>query len=92
MNLPNILTLSRIALAVVLVFLLEEDSLAGNILAAVVFTIASLTDFYDGYFARKKGLSVISARSWTLWLTRSCFCPLLGSWRISTWSPGGCSS
>ena len=56
MNLPNVLTLSRIVMAVVLVFLLESSSAMGNILAAIVFTIASLTDFYDGYLARTKGL------------------------------------
>ena len=56
MNLPNVLTLSRIVLAVVLVFLLEENSSMGNILAVIVFAIASLTDFYDGYLAKKRGL------------------------------------
>lgn len=56
MNLPNILTLSRIVLAVVLVFLLEQSSSMGNILAVVVFSIAALTDYYDGHFAKKQGL------------------------------------
>ena len=56
MNLPNILTLSRIALAVVLIILLEGSTPTGNILALLVFAIASLTDFYDGYFAKKMGL------------------------------------
>jgi CDP-diacylglycerol--glycerol-3-phosphate 3-phosphatidyltransferase len=56
MNLPNVLTLSRIVLAVVMVFLLEECSATGNILAALVFTVASLTDFCDGYLARTRGL------------------------------------
>ena len=56
MNLPNILTISRIVLAVVLVFLLEESSSTGNILAVIVFAIASLTDFYDGHLAKKRGL------------------------------------
>lgn len=56
MNLPNILTLSRIVLAVVLVFLLEQGSAMGNILAVVVFSMAALTDYYDGYFAKKQGL------------------------------------
>ena len=56
MNLPNILTLSRIVFAIVLVFLLEESSSTGNILAAIVFAIASLTDFCDGYLAKKRGL------------------------------------
>ena len=56
MNLPNILTLSRIVLAIVLVFLLEQRSSIGNILSVVVFTIASLTDFYDGHLAKQRGL------------------------------------
>jgi CDP-diacylglycerol--glycerol-3-phosphate 3-phosphatidyltransferase len=56
MNLPNILTISRIFFAVILVFLLEDRSQMGNILAVIIFTIASLTDFYDGHLAKKKGL------------------------------------
>ena len=56
MNLPNILTLSRIVLAIILVFLLEENSLKGNILAVIIFIIASLTDYYDGHLAKIKGL------------------------------------
>jgi len=56
LNLPNVLTLSRIVLAVVIVFLLEQGSSMGNILAAIVFAIASLTDFYDGHLAKKRGL------------------------------------
>jgi CDP-diacylglycerol--glycerol-3-phosphate 3-phosphatidyltransferase len=56
MNLPNILTLSRIVFAGILVFLLEQGSSTGNILAAMVFLIASLTDYYDGHLAKKQGL------------------------------------
>ena len=56
MNLPNVLTLSRILFAVVLVVLLEERTLAGNVLATVVFALASLTDFYDGHLAKARGM------------------------------------
>ena len=56
MNLPNFLTMSRIFLAIVLVFLLEKGTSMGNIGAAIVFAIASLTDFYDGHLAKTKGL------------------------------------
>ena len=56
MNLPNILTLSRLVFAVILVFLLEESTEAGNIGALIVFSVAALTDFYDGYLAKKQGL------------------------------------
>ena len=56
MNLPNCLTLSRFVFAVILVVLLVQNSLYANIAALVIFVIASLTDFYDGYFAKKCGL------------------------------------
>jgi CDP-diacylglycerol--glycerol-3-phosphate 3-phosphatidyltransferase len=56
LNLPNILTLSRVVLAVILIFLLEQGSSAGNIWAFIVFAAASLTDFYDGHLAKTRGL------------------------------------
>jgi CDP-diacylglycerol--glycerol-3-phosphate 3-phosphatidyltransferase len=56
MNIPNALTLSRIVLALVIVTLLEKNSLGGNIAAVIVFAVASLTDFYDGYLAKRWGL------------------------------------
>ncbi len=57
MNLPNLLTLSRIVLTVPALFFLT----AGNgtvlyFLSAVVFVVAALTDFFDGRIARKRGL------------------------------------
>lgn len=55
MNWPNVLTFSRIGFAIVLVFLLLANSLIAYIFAAFIFFIASLTDFYDGYLAKKLG-------------------------------------
>ena len=53
MNLPNLLTLGRIAVVPVLVVcLLDESPLAGW-LAAILFFAACLSDYYDGYLARK---------------------------------------
>jgi len=43
-------------LALVFVVLMTQRGLTAMILAAVVFLIASLTDFYDGYLAKKKNL------------------------------------
>ncbi len=55
MTLPNQLTVLRIILTpVALYFLLKQDPQAKYI-AAGVFIIASLTDWYDGHFARKYG-------------------------------------
>jgi CDP-diacylglycerol--glycerol-3-phosphate 3-phosphatidyltransferase len=56
MNLPNLLTLSRFGFALILVILLLQNSLIANVIAVFVFIIAALTDFYDGYLAKKRGL------------------------------------
>ncbi len=56
MNIANILTLSRIVLAAVIVWLLLLNSLNANIMATVLFIVAALTDFYDGHLAKKQGL------------------------------------
>ena len=55
LNLPNVLTVLRIMLVPVLVVALLGDTPAGDVLAAVVFALASLTDFVDGYLARARG-------------------------------------
>ncbi|MBI4309658.1 MAG: CDP-diacylglycerol--glycerol-3-phosphate 3-phosphatidyltransferase [Candidatus Omnitrophica bacterium] len=56
MSLPNILTLSRIVFAFFIVLLLLANTLAGHMAAAILFTIAAWTDFYDGYLAKRQGL------------------------------------
>jgi CDP-diacylglycerol--glycerol-3-phosphate 3-phosphatidyltransferase len=54
LNLPNALTVLRIMLVPALVVALLGDTAAGDVLAAVVFALASLTDFVDGYLARTR--------------------------------------
>ena len=51
LNLPTILTLSRIVLIPVFVFTVYLHPFFG----AFIFSIASLTDFLDGYLARRSG-------------------------------------
>lgn len=51
LNLPTILTLSRIVIIPVFVFTVNLHPLLG----AFIFSIASLTDFLDGYLARRSG-------------------------------------
>ncbi|MBI5642390.1 MAG: CDP-alcohol phosphatidyltransferase family protein [Deltaproteobacteria bacterium] len=53
LNVPNLLTITRIILAPVFVFLIITDN-AGTALA--VFIIAALTDVADGFIARRFGL------------------------------------
>src|SRR5947209_20236538 len=54
-NLPNLLTVLRIMLVPALVVALLGNTAAGDVLAAIVFALASLTDFVDGYLARSRG-------------------------------------
>ena len=55
MNLPNVLTVFRIFLVPLLVVvLLTKLSSERELWGFVVFSIAALTDYFDGYFARKR--------------------------------------
>ncbi|MGB2712348.1 MAG: CDP-diacylglycerol--glycerol-3-phosphate 3-phosphatidyltransferase [Conexibacter sp.] len=53
-NVPNVLTVLRILLVPVLVVALLGETPNGDLLAAAVFVVASLTDLLDGYLARSR--------------------------------------
>lgn len=52
-TLPNILTLLRIALIPCFVLCFYLPDVRAELLAAVVFTVAAITDWLDGYLARR---------------------------------------
>ena len=54
MNLPNKLTISRIALTFILMIFLFSKGTFMKALAIVTFLIASATDYYDGKIARER--------------------------------------
>jgi CDP-diacylglycerol--glycerol-3-phosphate 3-phosphatidyltransferase len=56
MNAPNVLTVLRILLVPVLVAALLTGTGSGDLLAAIVFAAASLTDAVDGWLARRGNL------------------------------------
>lgn len=57
MNLPNKLTTLRVIIIPFFVFFMLEDmGLTGDVVALVLFCLASFTDFLDGYLARKNHL------------------------------------
>jgi cardiolipin synthase len=51
-NLPNVLTYSRIVAVPVVVGVMFIEAPLGNWLALAIFTLAGITDFFDGYLAR----------------------------------------
>jgi CDP-diacylglycerol--glycerol-3-phosphate 3-phosphatidyltransferase len=58
-NLPNILTLLRIAAIPVLVVILMSPSKSAGFTAALLFAAASITDWLDGYLARRMGIVTV---------------------------------
>ena len=53
LNLPNLLTTLRIALIPLLVILLMSPSRTAGFFATAIFAVASITDWLDGYIARR---------------------------------------
>jgi CDP-diacylglycerol---glycerol-3-phosphate 3-phosphatidyltransferase len=58
-NLPNILTLLRIAAIPVLAVLLLSPTRSSCFWAAALFAVASVTDWLDGYLARRMGIVTV---------------------------------
>ena len=52
-NLPNLLTLSRIVVIPVIFLTLYINSFVWQMFTATLFVVASITDYFDGYLARK---------------------------------------
>ncbi len=59
LNLPNFLTFFRIAIIPALVVLLLSPSKTAGFLATLLFALASITDWLDGYIARRMGIVTI---------------------------------
>lgn len=88
-NLPNYLTIFRIALIPVLACLLLSPSQLFSFLATVVFSIASITDWLDGYIARKRGIVTTLGKFLDpiadKLLINSALVMLLGLGRVPAW-------
>jgi CDP-diacylglycerol--glycerol-3-phosphate 3-phosphatidyltransferase len=54
-GLPNLLTLTRILLVPVLIVIFYLPFAEAHLVSAIIFALACLTDWLDGYLARKMG-------------------------------------
>jgi CDP-diacylglycerol--glycerol-3-phosphate 3-phosphatidyltransferase len=59
LNLPNLLTLARVAAIPLLVVIMLSDTREAGFWAAALFGIAAVTDFIDGWLARKWGVVTV---------------------------------
>lgn len=58
MNLPNKLTIFRMVMVLpfIIFLVLGKENIWYSVISGIIFGIASITDFLDGYIARKKGI------------------------------------
>jgi len=90
LNVPNLLTLSRIAVIPIVVITFYVDSPAARWVALGLFSAAGITDFFDGYLARRSNqvsrfgrfLDPIADKL----LVASLLLLLVGFERVSIWS------
>jgi len=59
LNLPNLLTLARVAAVPLIVIIMLSDSREAGFWAAAIFGVAAVTDFIDGWLARKWGVVTV---------------------------------
>src|SRR5438067_11677717 len=52
LNAPNLITLARIALIPVFLYLLYYENRRNSFLAALIYALCALTDWFDGWLAR----------------------------------------
>jgi len=52
LNAPNLMTLGRIALIPIFLYLLAYENRRNSFLAALVYAVCALTDWVDGWLAR----------------------------------------
>ena len=62
MHIPNILTVMRIFLTPIFIICLFSDFFGAQLWALVIFIVASITDAYDGYLARKNNMVTNTGR------------------------------
>ncbi len=61
-NLPNMLTLARILVIPLFVWLLYDGDPWYSVLAAALFTVAAITDVVDGFLARRWNLITVTGK------------------------------
>jgi CDP-diacylglycerol--glycerol-3-phosphate 3-phosphatidyltransferase len=69
MNVANLVTISRVLLVPVIVLVYYSPMPFSQLIAAVLFTLASITDWLDGFLARRLNQLSAFGAFLTRWLT-----------------------
>ncbi|MEO8800293.1 MAG: CDP-diacylglycerol--glycerol-3-phosphate 3-phosphatidyltransferase [Polyangiaceae bacterium] len=56
LNIPNLLTMARVVMIPVFLWFLNQDTPKSCFWAALIYTVAAITDALDGFLARKLGV------------------------------------
>lgn len=56
LNLPNLLTMGRIAVIPLVLWLIDRGTPKDCVVAGIVYSLAAITDLLDGYLARRLGV------------------------------------
>ena len=56
-NLPNVLTISRIVFLAPLLIMIYSPNDQLNLISVILFILIALTDFFDGFFARRQNIT-----------------------------------
>ena len=89
LNIPNLLTFGRIIMIPLCLWFLDHDTPKDGFWAAIVFTMAAITDVLDGYLARK--LNVVSVLGKLIdpladkLIVMACLVWMVQMGRIPTW-------
>lgn len=53
LGLPNLITLTRLLFLPLIIYFIMQDSYKSDLLATLCLFLSGITDYFDGYFARK---------------------------------------
>lgn len=88
-NLPNLLTLGRIAVIPIVCWLLASGDRIACVVATALFGAAAFTDWLDGYIARRRGLVSMTGKFLDpladKLLVMAVFCTLLAVGSLPVW-------
>ena len=76
-NVPNAVTMVRVALAVVIAWLLIQGGAEGVILVGILLVVAWATDALDGFLARRLGQSTLAGALFDMVADRLLMTPVL---------------